>query len=202
MAAKKESPSRPTANRAASGDYDTSLDIQEVRIADLKPAPYNPRKIGAEALSGLSESMKRFGVKQPIIWNKRTGNVIAGHQRLRILRTALTAEDKLPVVVVDVDDETERLMNVELNNPRIAGSFDVVKMEELSVQVSTDLATLEALHLDKLFHKRSDDDEKELTRQLQGFVYRVIIECDSEEQQREMIDKLEGQGITCRALIS
>lgn len=54
-----------------------------MRISDLKPAPYNPRKIFTDALEGLKRSLKRFGDLSGIVFNKRTGH--AGHQRVKAL---------------------------------------------------------------------------------------------------------------------
>ena len=54
-------------------------------IADLKPAPYNPRRIEATAVAGLRASIERFGNVQPIVWNRRSGYVVGGHQRLKVL---------------------------------------------------------------------------------------------------------------------
>lgn len=60
--------------------------IKEMKIADLKSAPYNPRTIKPEALAGLKESIKRFGLVQPIVWNRRTKRVVSGHQRIEALK--------------------------------------------------------------------------------------------------------------------
>jgi DNA modification methylase len=58
---------------------------------------------------------------QPIVWNKRTGNVVGGHQRLKVLiEKGLTEID---VVVIDLDDNDEVALNVTLNNPTIQGEF-------------------------------------------------------------------------------
>jgi hypothetical protein len=58
-----------------------------MRIDDLKPASYNPRRISPEALAGLKSSLVQFGDIAGLTWNKRTGNMVAGHQRLRALRS-------------------------------------------------------------------------------------------------------------------
>lgn len=91
------------------------------RISDLVPAEYNPRRITDRALAGLRESIQRFGLVQPIIWNERTGNVVGGHQRMRVLQDE--GAEETTVIVVDLPEEEERVLNVSLNNPRIAGEF-------------------------------------------------------------------------------
>jgi len=97
------------------------LRIQSVPIADLIPAPYNPRSISTEALAGLRGSVERFGLVEPVVWNRRTGRVVGGHQRLKVLQAM--GETETPVVVVDLDEIEEKALNVALNNPAIAGEF-------------------------------------------------------------------------------
>ena len=58
---------RPSGNGAGA-----STDSGRMSIAELTPADYNPRTISEAALKGLAASIDRFGLVQPIIWNKRT----------------------------------------------------------------------------------------------------------------------------------
>jgi DNA modification methylase len=96
-------------------------EIKMMPLADLKPAPYNPRKISPQALKGLTASIKRFGLVQPIVLNRRSGLVVGGHQRIEALKAA--GEKDADVVVVDLSPKDERALNVTLNNPAIEGEF-------------------------------------------------------------------------------
>lgn len=91
------------------------------RVADLLPADYNPRSITAEALNGLKASLQRFGLVQPIIVNDTSGNVVGGHQRLKVLQA--DGVEEIDVVVVELSDGEERALNVALNNQAIGGEF-------------------------------------------------------------------------------
>lgn len=95
--------------------------IETRKVADLRPADYNPRKIDKKAQAGLTASIERFGAVQPIIVNERTGNIVGGHQRLKSLLDL--GQDEMTVVVVDVDEIEEKALNVALNNPHISGEF-------------------------------------------------------------------------------
>ncbi len=99
----------------------TDLIIERMPIEKLAPAPYNPRHISPEALVGLRASLERFGCVEPVIWNKRTGHVVGGHQRLKALQQL--GESETQVVVVDLEEVEEKALNVALNNPAIAGEF-------------------------------------------------------------------------------
>ncbi len=104
-----------------SGDVVAPLVTERMPIARLVPAAYNPRTISKRALAGLGESLKRFGLLQPVVWNRRTERVVGGHQRLKALAAqGVTATD---VVVVDLPEAEEKALNLTLNNPAIQGEF-------------------------------------------------------------------------------
>jgi hypothetical protein len=54
-----------------------------MKIKDLQPAAYNPRKISDEKLDNLKKSMQEFGDLSGIVVNVRTGNMVGGHQRIK-----------------------------------------------------------------------------------------------------------------------
>jgi DNA modification methylase len=108
-------------------------------VADLKPAPYNPRRIDRAAMAGLAKSMERFGDVQPIVWNQRSGYIVGGHQRLKVLKRKKAME--VAVVVVDLDAMEEKALNLALNSPRLAGEF-TDDLQALLAQIQTDDAAL------------------------------------------------------------
>lgn len=95
--------------------------IEWQALKDLKPAPYNPRAISEEAMRGLDRSLTEFGLVQLIVWNRHTGHVVGGHQRLQLLRER--GVERTQVVVVDLDLSREKALNLTLNNPAISGTF-------------------------------------------------------------------------------
>lgn len=68
--------------------------------------------------------MKRHGLVQPIVWNRRTNTVVSGHQRLTVLEAQ--GETEVTVSVVDLDDIQEKELNVALN--KITGEWDDDKL--------------------------------------------------------------------------
>ena len=63
------------------------MNIEKISVEKLLPAKYNPRKDlqpGDPEFEKLKRSITEFGYVEPIIWNKRTGVVIGGHQRLKV----------------------------------------------------------------------------------------------------------------------
>ena len=124
------------------------LSIKALPLDQLEAAPYNPRHISAEALAGLKASVKRFGLVEPIVWNKRTKHVVGGHQRIKALREMGHAEAQ--VVIVDLPAREEKALNLALNNPHIAGEFTdgVAEMVEEIGREAMEL--VEELRLDQL----------------------------------------------------
>jgi ParB-like chromosome segregation protein Spo0J len=62
--------------------------IEKIKVEKLLPADYNPRKDlkpGDAEYEKLKRSLDEFGYVEPVIWNKTTGNVVGGHQRLKVL---------------------------------------------------------------------------------------------------------------------
>lgn len=113
---------------------DKFKDCEVVRksLSEMNPAEYNPRKISEKAAEGLANSMEEFGLLVPIIWNKRSGNIVGGHQRYDRLKAA--GETEADVVVVDLDDNEEVALNIALNSREIRGDFtaEIVGLLELS----------------------------------------------------------------------
>ena len=65
------------------------MKIETIPIEKIKAAPYNPRKDlkpGDPEYEKLKKSLTEFDLVEPLVWNRRSGNLIGGHQRLKILQ--------------------------------------------------------------------------------------------------------------------
>lgn len=113
----------------------------EVERSHLKGADYNPRQISDEAKGKLRNALSNMGLVQPIVWNKRTGNIVGGHQRLSQLDALEGSPNyRLTVAQVDVDEKTEKELNVLLNNPEVSGDWDLEKLKDLLTDETLDIA--------------------------------------------------------------
>ena len=110
------------------------MEIVMMPLKGMTESPYNPRTISKEALEGLKASIGRFGVVEPIVWNKRSKRVVGGHQRLKAMQAL--GYDQVQVCVVDLDDTDEKALNIALNNPKIAGEF-TTGLEALLGEIKT-----------------------------------------------------------------
>jgi len=106
------------------------MEILKVKVTAINPAAYNPRvdlKPGDPEYEKLKASMDKFGYVDPIVWNRRTGNLVGGHQRFKILLSQGVQE--IEVSVVEVDLPQEKMLNLALN--RINGEWDNDKLGQL-----------------------------------------------------------------------
>jgi len=108
----------------------TDMNISEIAIANIQPAPYNPRKDlqpGDAEYEKLRAVIDRFDLVEPLVWNRRTSHLVGGHQRLKILKAR--GDVKVQAVVVDLNDAEERALNVALN--QVQGDWDLPRLSEL-----------------------------------------------------------------------
>ncbi len=96
-------------------------EIREVRLDEVFPSPYNPRKIADSARSGLKASIESFGYAEMLVVNKRNMHIVGGCQRYETLK-ALGVE-AVEVVMVDLDEPAEKALAVSLNNKKISGHW-------------------------------------------------------------------------------
>ncbi len=99
-------------------------------------APYNPRKISDHAAKGLRKQLKKHGLVDTIVWNKRTGNLVGGHQRLTQLDLLEKSQDYLITVSqIDVDLKQEKEINIVLNNIGIQGTYDFEALKQFDGEI-------------------------------------------------------------------
>ena len=114
--------------------------IEKKQIADLIPAPYNPRQSTAKQEKHLKESLEKFGLVEPIIFNKQTGYIVGGHFRVRELKKLGIKE--IECVIVDLNEADEKELNIRLNAntgswdwDTLANDWDVVDLEAWGLDI-------------------------------------------------------------------
>lgn len=83
--------------------------VEEIKIADLRPNPYQPRKhFDDEALAELKESVLQHGILQPLIVRKslKGYDIVAGERRFRAAK--LAGLDTVPAIVRELSEALMR----------------------------------------------------------------------------------------------
>jgi DNA modification methylase len=114
--------------------------IEKKKISDLIPAPYNPRQSTAKQEKHLKESLEKFGLVEPIIFNKQTGYIVGGHFRVRELKKLGIKE--IECVIVDLNEDDEMELNIRLNAntggwdwDTLANDWEVVDLEAWGLEI-------------------------------------------------------------------
>ncbi len=135
-----------------------NLAVTYQNVKELNPAPYNPRKWSDDAIAQLTDSIKSFGLVDPILVNSspdRKNVVIGGHFRLKVAKDLGIKE--VPVVYVDIPDiEREKELNVRLN--KNLGDWDYELLAEFD---ETLLSTIgfDSEEIDAIFDLAVDEPE-------------------------------------------
>ena len=139
--------------------------FEKKNTADLLPADYNPRKDlkpGDAEYEKLKRSIGQFGYVEPVIWNKTTGRVVGGHQRLKVLMDMGMTE--VDCVVVEMDEDKEKALNIALN--KISGDWDKDKLALLIADLQgadfdVSITGFEPAEIDDLFKDTLKDGVKD-----------------------------------------
>ncbi len=130
------------------------LDVVSVPISELKLTEYNPRKWSDTQKRDLQESIKRFGVVDPILVNSaenRKNIILGGHFRFTVLQEIGYTE--VPVIYLNISDlEKEKELVIRLNKNQ--GEFDLDLLSQFDETFLQDIG-FDSEELDTVF----DDDD-------------------------------------------
>ena len=105
------------------------MDLRKIKIANLVPASYNPRKAlkpGDKEYEKIKRSIQEFGYCEPIIVNSDM-TIIGGHQRVKVLKDL--GYDEINCIVIEIDKTKEKALNVALN--KITGEWNKELLADL-----------------------------------------------------------------------
>lgn len=182
------------------------INIKYVDIGLLQEAQYNPRKHDAQSALQLKESIKRFGVVDPLVVNmapERKNIVLGGHFRLKILSELGYKE--VPVVYVNIPDiEKEKELNIRLN--KNIGSFDLDLLATFDESFLSDIG-FSSEELDQVFEIENTSEEFDLEKELKkldikkievekGNIYQLgtsRLKCGDSTIEDDVVDLMNGE---------
>ncbi len=184
------------------------LELRLVKAQEIEGAPWNWRTHPDKQQAGVVASLEELGIIDPLkCWVPAPGRLMLfdGHLRRDILER--TGPDTLvPVVVTDLSEEEARKANLvfdplteqaEADREKLAEALAAVEFrhEELA-ELAREMAAAAGL---------AEEPEPEPAADETGDLveyFHVLVECQGEQQQRELLERLEGEGYTCRSLIA
>ena len=145
-------------------DAEYNVEITTIKITDIVPARYNPRKISNNEYNKLSYSINEYGLVDPIIIHLTNNHIIGGHQRYDVLMEEyMNGNNNYEVLLLikrgDIGwafpDETlhvkdlnhEKSLNLILN--KVQGEWDLDKIEDLFNDLSVEGLDLKLTGFDK-----------------------------------------------------
>lgn len=142
----------------------------EIMRSEIHPSNYNPRKISEEARRQLKRSIKQFGVVGGLVVNKTTMTLVSGHQKLSILDELNKSDYPIKVEMIEVDEKTEKELNIFFNNPNAMGTWDYDLLRELIPDIDYDMAglTKEDLNLIGCDFLLQTEGENDLAKEIEG----------------------------------
>lgn len=180
------------------------MELEKIKLTDIIPADYNPRRMGQSEYTKLSNSIKEFGVVDPIIINLKNNHIIGGHQRFEVLLDKFMEDNNFfeelhlirlgdigwafPDIDLKVESEDhEKALNLALN--KISGEWDLPKLESLFGEIvlngfNTELTGFDTVELNEMFNftdmESNFDDDLSLDEDIEyideGYAYDEIEE--------------------------
>ena len=174
------------------------MNITNIPISELKEYESNPRLINDDAIEKVATSIKEFGFKVPIIVDE-DNVIVAGHTRK--LAAQLIGMDEVPVIIAD-DLTEEQIKAFRLADNKVSefSEWDFDKLEEEINSIESGFTGFTAEDIEKMF---GVDDGEESFDDVGGDLEKtmeVIIECEDEQTQQELYERMIEEGYSCRVL--
>lgn len=189
------------------------LSMRVLTLADIEPATYNPRTMSDDMMERLCAGIREFGIVEPIVVNASGGapyRIVGGHQRAEACRRL--GIDEIPAIFVDLPKggPKEKALNLALN--KISGDWDKEKLEAIlgdiaGKEIDIMLTGFGQDEVDKILGELSTGDTFGEGGGPGGpdtipAKFCIIVDCDDEQQQTELLDRFSEEGLQCRALVS
>lgn len=179
------------------------IETVELAVKDLEPHPQNAKTHDIEL---LKESVTKFGQYRALVVQKPRGNrkrhrILAGHGTFFALREL--GYETVSVHPHDVDDDTAKRIVLMDNRAPERGGFNEQALTELLASMGGDYEATGYSQAD--YDKMVKAAEQaaaavDTSAQLGAVEYRLVVECESEEHQAELLERFEAEGLRVQAI--
>lgn len=143
-----------------------NIKVEYIHISSLLMAEYNPRTHTSEQAEQLKESIRRFGLIDPVVCNKapeRENVIIGGHFRVEMAKELGITE--IPVVYVHIPElDREKELNLRLN--KNVGEFDLELLKEFDESFLSDVG-FTSEDIDDIFPTEENAEVFDLNKELE-----------------------------------
>jgi hypothetical protein len=180
---------------------DRIVEFRRVPANELTPNPRNWRKHPEKqraVLKGMLEEVGFAGAELCRVLPDGSLMLIDGH-----LRQDVMGEQEIPCLITDLDEAEADKILATYDPLSAMADADAGKLDELLREVETGSEAVAEM-LAELATKSGVIPEEESADQSGDVTssFSIIITCESEDQQVELLEQLEQEGLNCRALLA
>lgn len=173
-----------------------------VPVDSLKPYKGNPRRGN---VSGIVESLRYNAQYRPIVVRSKTREILAGNH------TWLAAKElgweQIAATFIDCDAQTARRIVLADNRYNDVAGYDESELASLLSELNWNLdgtgydqQAVEKILAEVDAEQNGADGEPDTAPQLGAVEYRLVVVCESEQHQADLLERLEAEGLTVQAI--
>ncbi len=173
------------------------VELVWVPAQELKPHPLNWRSHPPKQRQVLKALLEEIGYADALLARRLPDGslqLIDGH-----LRAQLTPQEKVPVLVLDLDEQEANKLLATLDPVAAMAQADEEKLQQLLQGVQTQHQAIRQL-LEELSGSESMVEPDSVPEVPVGQLYQILVECADEEEQRRLYERLREEGYQCRVL--
>jgi ParB-like chromosome segregation protein Spo0J len=179
-----------------------ALIVSYHKVEEIQSAARNARTHSDAQISQIVAAIAEFGFTSPILVDESM-ILIAGHGRLAAAKK-LGMDEIACIQLAGLSDAQKRALALADNRLPLSAGWDRdilrIELDELSRIDEVDIAKL-GFSQKELKQLLGGGDQT--AAQLEsGFQFRLIVDCESEQHQSELLEQFESEGLKCRPLIS
>lgn len=169
------------------------LEIEYVNPKDLKPYENNAKQHPQSQIEQIKESIKQFGMNDPIAVSGEDNVIVEGHGRL--MACLELGIESVPIIRLDdLSEEQRRAYGLVHNKLTMNSGFDLEKL-------NLELRSIDSIRMEKFDFKLNDlnPEKKDLSDTLEES-FLIEIDCKDEIEQETLFQEFLERGLKCRAI--
>jgi hypothetical protein len=180
---------------------DRIRELRRVPASQLQPNPRNWRTHPTSQQDSLKAVLAEVGYADALLARETPEGglmLIDGH-----LRAETTPDQLVPVLILDVDEAEADKLLVSLDPLAAMAGADDEKLAGLLRTVKTGSAALQDMltRLAADAQAASESNPPAESSPIPETRYAIVVNCESERQQLELLEQFETAGLDCRALV-